>query len=600
MDQNPSDFTVNPIPPTPAPAPAPAAPHLMSKKIFKWLILLAIGLAAVSVLIFFFGSSPFSENGVHLTITGPTQVSVGDEVVYKVDYTNTTKTALNNLHLTFNYPDGSIILKDGQVVNNPTHIETVDQATLNPGQTEEKEFHAFLIGEKGNIKTAKVALSFEAGNLKSQFEQNAEAATTITDVPVGLTLSASPNAVSGNSVTYVLDYRNQSQDQISGLRATFTYPEGFVPRSTAPAPAQGSTWTIKTLRPGEGGRITVTGTLSGKEGESKNVVVALQRSINGSYVDYERTNAATVISSPLMDVSLAVNGSPTYVSHLGDTLDYTVTYKNTSSYTLSGVGLSVRLDGIMYDLSSVNARNSGFFDSGARTVNWNSGAISDFDNLRPNQSGSVTFSVKLKPAFSGTGAGSFFVHATALLATQNVPDGIDATEIDAQDDIVTNITSQPVFDELLYYNDAAFGSTGPVPPRVGQETVYTVHWRITNPGNQLTGARIVGTLPQGVTWKNVIGVGANQPQPTYNKNSGQVIWNLGTVPQGVGISSDKYELSFQVSVKPSSNQSGSSITLVQNATLSATDGVTQQAIVVPKSDVTTSNTVDQPGQGTVQ
>lgn len=587
MDGNPSDFTTTRL-------SGPA-----SRRVLKWLILVAAGLFAVSVVIFFFGNSSFSESGVDLKITGSSQASVGDEVVYKVNYTNKTKTALNNLLLTFTYPDGAVILKDGQVVNNPSRVETINELRLNPGQSEEKEFHMFLVGDKGNIKTAKVKLEFDAGSLKSSFEKDAEAATTITDVPVSLTLSASPNTVSGDTVSYVLDYRNQSGDQISDLQAVFTLPDGFSVKRTSPAAAQGTTWTIKTLKPGDGGRITIDGTLSGTQNQNKTISVTLQRSINGTYIDYEKASATTVIASPLLNVSMTANSGTDYISHVDDTLQYRVDYQNTSNFTFSGLIMTVKLDGNMYDLSSVDPKG-GYFDSSNNTITWNSSAVSNFDNLRPNQNGSVTFAVRLKPNLTGSGSSSYFVHATATLATQNVPSGVDGNTVSAQADLVTKITSQPTLRQQLYYNDAAFGQTGPVPPVVNQETAYTVHWKITNPGNALSNAKIVATLPTGVTWKNVISVSAGQSQPTYSKTSGQVIWNLGSVPAGAGVSGAAYDLAFQVSIKPSTSQAGQNVTLVKAPTLSGVDSFTQQNFVVTGLDLTTSDTVDQPGQGTVQ
>lgn len=587
---SPYGFTTTPITPPPS--------H-MSNRVLKWLIITALGLFVVSVLIFFFGNSSFSENGVDLTITGPTQASVGDEVVYKVDYDNKTKTALNNLTLTFIYPDGAVILNNGQVVTRPNNIEIITEPSLNPGQTQEHEFHMFLVGDKGNIKTVKVKLEFDAGTLKSSFEKDAEAATTITDVPVNLTLSAPPAAISGSAVSYVLDYRNQSSDQISGLQLVFAYPDGFTPTHYSPSPTQGATWVLKPLNAGDGGRITIDGTLSGNQDQSKQVGVTLQRNIGGTSVDYEKTSVASVISSPLLNVSMTVNGSRDYISHAGDTLQYSITYKNSSTYTLNGLNLSVHLDGSMYDLTTVDP-HGGYFDSGSNILTWNSGAIPAFDNLRPGQSGSAMFSVKLKSNLTGSGSSSYFVHATATLATQNVPSDVSGNQISDQDDIVTKLTSQPILDQTLYYNDPAFGSLGPIPPVVGKETAYTVHWKITNPGNALSNAKITATLPTGVTWKNVISVGAGQPQPTYNSSSGQVVWNLGSVPAGAGVSGAAYELAFQVSIKPSVNQAGQTVVLVKSPSFSGVDSFTQQNFVVPGLDLDTTNTVDQVGKGTVQ
>ena len=139
-----------------------------------------------------------------------------------------------------------------------------------------------------------------------------------------------------------------------------------------------------------------------------------------------------------------------------------------------------------------------------------------------------------------------------------------------------------------------------MPPQVGKETVFTIHWLLTNPGNSLNNAKITATLPQGVSWKNVISVGAGQPQPSYNKNTSQVSWSLGTLPSGVGIAGTAgYELAFQVGLKPSSTQVGLPAPILNGVSLSGVDSFTQQNIVVNNYDLTTNSTIDQPGQGVV-
>lgn len=594
-----ADFNVQPL--NPNPAPVPQNSHSMSRNVLKWLIILAVGLFVVAALIFWFGSSSFTESGVDLKIDAPTQASVGDQIEYKVTYANSTKSALSNIHLTFTYPDNSIVIdQNGQPIANSSNTQTVNIQSLNSGQSGEQDFYAFLIGDTGNIKTAKAVMDFNAGNIQSSFEKTATLATTITTLPISLTLSAPPSVSPGQPVSYVLDYRNQSNNDISGLQVVFTYPDGFTPNRFSPAPSQGNnTWSLANLKQSGNGRITVSGTLNGNEGDSKNVSVALQRNINGAFVNYEQASTSTLLSSALLNVSIAANDDRNYISHAGDTMQYTVKYKNASSYTLTGLTLTVKLDGAMYDFSSMNP-DGGFFDSNTQTISWNSAADPDFNNLAPNQSGSLTFTVKLKPNLVGTGSGSYFVHATATLSTDNVPSSLDVNTISSQDDIVTKLTSQPIFEQSMYYNDTSFGQTGPLPPTANTETDFTVHWKITNPGNALSSARLTATLPQGVIWKNAISVGAGQPQPTYNKNTSQVVWNLGTVPAGAGINSDAYELVFQIGVKPSTTQVGQPVVVLQSPSLSGADSFTQQNIVVSAKDLSTNDPVDKPGQGTVQ
>src|SRR3989344_2865088 len=198
----------------------------MAQKLLKWLILLALILFIVAIVIFLFGKPSFSENQVILELNGPTQASVGDEVVYKVKYGNDTKIKLHNLRFKFTYPEESVVIKDGKVSGELTETFTVDE--LQSGKSEEKEFRAFMVGDRGNIKNAKIELEFRAGNLRSSFEKSETTSTTLISVPVSLTLVAPPTAVSGQMINYILDYRNESGENISDIRFEFTYPDGFV------------------------------------------------------------------------------------------------------------------------------------------------------------------------------------------------------------------------------------------------------------------------------------------------------------------------------------------------------------------------------------
>ncbi len=569
-------------------------------QLLKWLVLLALLLAIASFWFFWFGSPSFSESGVKLEIEGPVQVAVGDEVVYKLSYSNTTKLDLNNMEFKFTYPDDAVILKDGMVSRELSEIFTVDK--LSSGKKEVKEFKAFLVGDRGNIKTVKAELSYKAGDLRTAFEKTTSFSTTIISLPISLTLSTPPNSVPGQIVNYVLDYRNESGDDVYDLRFEFDYPDGFNLQKTTPSPSgSNNVWSVSALKKDKGGRISISGILNGREGESKNVSVVLKRKIGDQYVDYEKAESSSVMSNPLLGVAVLVKDSLDYSAFAGDNLNYVVKYSNNSNYNLVGVDLVVKLEGDMYDISSLDTKG-GYYDNSSRTILWNSSTVSDFANLSPNKKGEVAFNIKLKNSISSGASGSknLFVRASARLGTLNVPSNVGGDEIFADSSLVTKISTQPTLRQLVYYNDSAFGSSGPLPMEVGKETSFTIHWQITNPGNDVNGVKIAGILPAGVNWKSVVSVGSGQPEPTFNKNTSEVVWNLGILPQGVGVIGDKYEASFQVMVRPTIGQKGNTVLLIKDLKLSGTDSFTKQNIIVPVLDIGTGDLVDGQGSGEVK
>lgn len=569
-----------------------------SNHLLKWLILVAAGLFVLAVGALWWGGNSFSDKDVVLLLEGPTSATSGDEVTYTLTYTNNTKLTLSSMSFRLFYPSGSIVLKDGKPTTPESEGFSVER--LNPGETQTKEMKVFLVGDKGSIRTAKLNMIFTAGTLRSSFQKEVTASTTITALPVTLTLVAPPTTVSGQPVQYILDARNDSPQDLSDLKLTFTYPDGFAVQTMRPDPSTGNAvWNIPALAAGEGKRITVTGALTGNERETKTVTAVMQRNLNGQYVDFVRTEAFTVISSPLLSVTVIPSGGRDYVAFPGDTLRYSVTYSNNSRYTLLGVLLGVKLEGEMYDTASLHT-SQGFYDDATHTIVFDPAGVPDFSAFAPGKTGTVEFTVPLKPGLSGTaigGAQSFYVKATARLSTSSVPTGVDSEEVFALDSVITKIGSQPSLTQSLLY-DAPYGS-GPLPPQVGTETGMTVRWQLTNPGNDIRNAVVTASLPPGVVFKGGAAT-ANGAAPTFDANTKKITWNVGAIPFGVGNGMPRYEATFQIALTPASNQQNTSPKMIIGASLTGVDGFTGQAVTSSARDMTTDSIEGHASEGRVK
>jgi uncharacterized repeat protein (TIGR01451 family) len=610
----PVDFDISPLipPQTPSAPSVPVTPSVTppvsgmppptmpkknsSDRLLKTLILVAAGLFVITVGSLWWGGNSFSDKGVTMTLEGPSTATSGDEITYTLSYKNATRVALTNMSFRLFYPEGSIVMKDGLPTNPESEGFIVDK--LNPGDSGKKEFKLFLVGDKGAIKTGRVHLIFKAGTLRSSFEKEATIPTTIATLPVSLTLVAPPTSVAGQPIQYILDIRNDTKDDLSDLKAVFTYPDGFVVQKMQPNPDAGNTdWHIDQLKVGEGVRITVTGTLSGNERETKTVQVALQHKLNGQYVAYVQSEAFTMISSPLLSVTVTPGDSRDYVSFAGDLLKYTISYANNSRFTLLGLTLGVKLEGDMYNFAELRS-DKGFFDDATKTLTYDSSGASDFSSLRPGQTGRLVFTVPLKAGLTGGGgAKNFFVKATAKLSTTNVPSGLDGSEVFASDSVITKISGQPSLIGAVLYDNGA--GSGPLPPQAGAETVMTIRWQITNPGNDVRDAKIIATLPPGVTFKGGA-TASNGTAPAFDKTTNKVTWTIGTIPFGTGNGTPRYQATFQVSIRPGSNQAGQTVTLVSGAALTGIDSFTTQPVQVRPRDLTTADIEGHAKEGQVQ
>ncbi len=120
----------------------------------------------------------------------------------------------------------------------------------------------------------------------------------------------------------------------------------------------------------------------------------------------------------------------------------------------------------------------------------------------------------------------------------------------------------PVLATTSRYNSEQFTNSGPIPPKVEQETTYEVSYDLRNSSSDIENAQMTTRLPQHARWKGV--VVPSSEQVTYNDITREITWNIGTIDAGVGYVSVPRTLSIQVGVVPSSSQVGESPFLVEN------------------------------------
>lgn len=573
----------------------------------KYLFFFALFVLATVLVIFFIKRGSFSDGGVDFKIDGPTEITAGGLIEYKITYKNNNKVAVDGVHLSFFYPPDAVALKEDSATS--LINENFNIGKLESGQSGETQIKSYLVGDLGNIKTARAVLVFTPSKDKTEFKKESSLATTITSLAVPITLLAPVSITNGQATKYSIRYENRSGEDLKDLKLKLTYPQGFLFKSSSPNPDLTSgnfnrqdVWNIASLKNGDGSEITVQGVLSGQERESKKISLVLQRKISlpsgDVFVDFEKTEAVSTISTPILSLAMKINDETDYIAHLGDKLEYKLDFRNNNSDTLSGLNISVKLDGSMYDFSTVET--DGSFDGRTNIIAWTGSANSLLGDLGPNQSGSVFFKIKLKPSFSGSsGAKDSFVKASANIETMNIPTGVEADKISASTEITTRLSSSPTLTQKLLINEAAL-SPNQFPPKVNKKTTFAVRWNVTNPGNPLSLAKITATLAPGVSWVGNLEIsGPSTVQPIFDSRRDVITWDMGNIDAGSGNSPMQYQAKFQISITPSVNQVGNPVDLLKNVRFDATDAFTNEKISRTIRDITTSNVDDSSESGLV-
>jgi hypothetical protein len=573
----------------------------------RYLLFFALSVLAVVLVIFFVKRGSFSDGGVDFKIEGPSEITAGGLIEYKITYKNNNKIAVEGVRLLFFYPPDAVALKEDSATS--LINENFDIGKLESGQSGETKIKSYLVGDLGNIKTARAVLVFTPSKDKTEFKKEFSLATTITSLAVPITLLAPVSTTNGQTAKYSVRYENSSGEDLKDLKLKLTYPQGFSFKSSSPNPSSTTgnfnrqdVWNITSLKNGDGAEIAIQGTLSGQERESKKISLVLQRKVSlpsgDVFVDFEKTEAVSTISTPILSLAMKINGEADYIAHLGDKLDYKLDFRNNNEDALSGLSIAVKLDGSMYDLSTLET--DGSFDGKANTITWTGSANSLLGDLGPNQSGSVFFKIKLKSSFGGSsGAKDSFVKASANIETTNIPAGIEAEKISADTEITTRLSSSPTFTQKLLINEMVL-SPNQFPPKVNKKTSFAVKWNITNPGNPLVKAQVTATLNPGVSWVGNADVsGSTTVQPVFDSKRDVITWDLGSIDAGSGNLPIQSQVEFQISITPSINQVGNPVDLLKNVRFDATDAFTNEKISRTIRDITTTNIDDSQASGLV-
>lgn len=520
---------------------------------------------------------------VELQIVAPEHIIAGDRVVYSVVYKNKSKNPINGGELFFEYPKGAEPVEEvGEQTPEGTFRVRVLVPALLPGEEAHADFPLRIFGKEGDAITTTATLIYAPQNLSSKFTVRKEFITIVDQVPIALSFSGGTKIRSGDQYEFHLEYASNAKADFKNVALSVSYPEGFQYRESDKVPdvrdLRRMIWQLGTLQPGSSGSILIRGIVSGVTLEPKTFQYGLgiydkNTKLWTPYID--RTVVAEIIEQPL-GVLVLVNGSREQSVSFGDSFNGIVKVKNNSAAVLRDIGIEMAIDGPI-DFGKIRAPGGAVV--GSRMVQWNSGTDPSLSQLNPGEERSLQFSGGLR----GAETAGKFRNATITFKTT-----IKAAEEEAldfkptgNDTFIMSVNAIPSFVAKALYSGSLIKNTGPIPPKVGQRTSYTVVWEVDSSGGDLSNVRMSAFLPPYIEWKNVIV--PQSEQMAYQKSTGEIIWNPGTIRAG----EETRRVMFQISLVPSESDINQSPLLVTKTKGTASDSFTSKEIQAIVPDVTT-------------
>ncbi|MCX6765527.1 MAG: hypothetical protein NT136_01020 [Candidatus Moranbacteria bacterium] len=545
------------------------------KKIIKrglWAVGSIVLLGLLTLAVYEIRRSAFNEEKTTIGLEGPTVIDSTQPAQYIIRYKNGNRVDLKDAVIRLNYqenfqPEEAANLKTINASNSQIYIGTIKahfEGTI--------ELKGKFYAPQDYIVYLRATLSYTPSNFNSTFEAQNQLGVSVQTSPIFLEIAAPLEAASGNRVEYVIDYKNLGTRNFSDVRIKAEYPEGFLFSSAEPQLSEGNNfWYIGKLDPQQGGKIKIQGTLQGARSEEKKInVFAGSLSSSGQFLIYTQSDKTTkIIVSPL-SITQSVNNQRSPSVNVGEELYYVLKYQNEGEIGLRDVIITLEIKSLALNFSKLKLGN-GFYDRTHQTITWKAPDFPQLTNLGPGEGGEIRFSVPVTSQIpvDNENDKNFTVTSTAKIDSPDIPTPLGSNKIIDSDTLEFKLNSKVILETLGYYADPNIPNSGPVPPQVGKETTYTIHWKITNVNNDIADTRVVSSLSTGVKWTGKIY--PESENIAFNERTNQIIWEVGKLKNGIGILNPKREISFQVSIIPQINQAGQEALLLTPSILTAKD-----------------------------
>lgn len=526
----------------------------------------------------FIKRSLFNTEKTVLSISGPQEARSGNLLTYEIIYENKNWLSLKNVVLTISYPESFKPENSDNFVSDSLTSGKINIGEVPKGGKKKIIFNGRTYNPTGALIYLKAELRYQPGTSSTQYMAQNQLGITIISSPVSIEIMGPQYVASGDEVNYFVKYKNNGLEDMEGLRIKADYPERFSFSDSEPKAAEGNDiWYVGTLSPGQEGKISIKGKMEGEREQMKVVKAYIGAIDNNNFISYSEEEAkTTIVSSPIL-ITQSVNGMISANVNAGDTLRYNISFRNDGNIGLKDLIVTEKIDSPVLDYATLDT-DGGKFDDSTKTITWKASDHPGLKNLDPGETSSIDFLIKVKtiiPMESSQNK-NYVISSVAKVDSPDIPTPIHMNKIIAGNKLDLKLSSKLVLDVKGYYNDPIISNSGPIPPKVGEETTYTFHWVARNVSNDVSNAKVEAILPTGAIWTGK--VFPEDARLSLNERTNVLVWEIGNMEAGAGIIDRPLEVSFQVKIKPTVNQAGQSVDLLGASAFSAKDLFTGQDI----------------------
>ena len=546
-------------------------------KIFLYLLVVFVVLAGgTAAYLMYSGGNIVSSSNVSIDANGPIYVDGGQSARFNFTIRNQNSVSLEAADLIFDFPANTYSAEGASLTRIRIPLED-----LEPGAAINKSLDIVFFGLENEEKKIIANLEYRFAESNATFVKSKDYSVKISKAPLGLSLAAPKNAVSGQKISIKIAVISNSESAAKNLKMEMKYPPGFRFNGAEPSPSKGdNVWTLGDIGPSQKRDITVEGTIEGENSEERTFTAAVGTTgDDGSLKPFGTASEKVAIKKSPLNLSVSINGKDdsANTAYAGEMIRVDLGWVNNLSSNIKDAQIELEIKGEAYDQRSVSVTKGAYRSYDNKAV-WNSASLKDLASIAPGSSGKTQlgFSIKNPLPVYKQGDKDFSITVEARIVGFGTSDEFENKQIEdsAKKEIKIGSRLQAVGKTLHY--SGPFQNSGEVPPKVGAETTYTIVWSLANNANDLAEAKITASLPPYVSKES--SVSPEDSDLRFDEKNATLIWNVGDVPAGTGIIMPAQEVSFQISFSPSLTQTGETPVLVNSAKVEARDSFTDENI----------------------
>lgn len=530
-----------------------------------WLKLL--GLTAGLLLAFFiYRAFSFNTDDVVLETDIPEEMDVGSELTVHATIINSTRATLRDGKLSVLLPQGIEFVEESETAFDALAFKGQHTAT----------FRIRARANPGDERNVIVRAEFRPRQLSATFSKEVKRIVRFRTLPFSLNFSFPSDVTSGRPFTFFIRYNSEAAAPIGPVGLAITVPENFHISRARPAavPDLASFWDLGMLNVGARDEIAVTGSFDADATGGEFIArIGMLDSARRSLTAFKEVREFLNLRAGAVPVDIFVGDTQNpreAIVHPGENIQLKLVYTNLTPSPVEDLSLL-----LAFAHPAIEQRNVSSSEDFARSVSgeyvWSPETVLPLRLVAPQASGTINFSARLEEKIPMR---SFSESNQTITARARAVSG---GEILGERQVVFKIESTLNIEAEVVFNNAPGGrNTGPIPPRVGQKTTYTVTLSVINGTNGLNDvvARVV--LGPAVSYDLII-----EPEDAdivYDAATREVRWDVGDVLAGTGTLSAPKTVTFRIGLTPRPEDVGTQPELISAVSATGTDNFTGRTL----------------------